>query len=150
VIEINELKKKNTIWDRLFIYKVYAMRGYTSLVGWIITIGTFAMVLYGYLIESFPILLVIFPNVFVFMLISIPIGLLFLTFLGRWDWKKGTYPKEGAIAFGNNPEWVNHIEKTERQYNELNNKLSYIVNIIESMQNTINDLIKFSVMEDEN
>jgi len=93
------------LWDKLLTYKVYAMRGYVSLVGWIITIGTFTMVLYENLIINFPWIETIFTNVFVFVLLTIPIGLVLLAFLGRWDYKRGTFPKEGGESFRNNPEW---------------------------------------------
>lgn len=127
------MKEKRTIWDRVYTYKVYAMRCYTSLVGWIITLGTFAMVSYEHLLLLFPGLLIIFPNVFVFMAISMPIGLLLFVFIGRWDWKRGTFPKEGAIAFSNNPEWVmhrtedrQHAEKTERHLFQMQEQLNDI------------------------
>jgi hypothetical protein len=86
--------------------KVYAARGYTSLVGWLITIGTFAMVLYDNLMLLFPFLVVVFPNAIAFMCITMPFVLIILAAMGRWDWKVGTFPKEGATAFQNNPEWV--------------------------------------------
>jgi len=86
--------------------KVYASRGYVSLVGWLVTLGTFSFVVYDDLVEVFPFLLGIFPNAFIFVLVVFPIGLGILTRLGKWDWKKGTFPKEGETAFLNNPEWI--------------------------------------------
>ena len=101
-----EKEKKMGLRDKLYLGKVYAARGYVSLVGWLVTIGTFVMVFYGNIIEIFPVVETIFINVFWFLFVSIPIGLIFLAFLGRWDYKKGTFPKEGRAGLINNPEWL--------------------------------------------
>ena len=119
--------------DWLRTGKVYASRAYTSLVGWLITIGTFAMVLYNDLIEVLPFMADIFPNSFVFMGVSIPIGLVILAKLGKWDWKKGTFPKEGETAFQNNPEWVAHRgEVVTKEY--VDEKFDEVLNILKERE----------------
>lgn len=116
--------------DRLRTGKVHAARAYTSLVGWLITIGTFAMVFYNDMIEVFPFMVGIFPNSFLFMGVTIPIGLIILAKLGKWDWKSGTFPVEGATAFQNNPEWVEHRAETNDRIDVVEEKLDEILGIL--------------------
>jgi len=119
--------------DRLRAGKVNAARAYTSLVGWFITIGTFTMVLYNDMIEVFPFMIGIFPNSFVFMGVSIPIGLMVLAKLGKWDWKSGTFPKEVATAFQNNPEWVAHREEiVTKEY--VDKRFDEVLNILKEQE----------------
>jgi hypothetical protein len=126
-----------TFGDWLKTGKVYAARGYTSLVGWLITIGTFAMVLYDNLILLFPFLVVVFPNAIVFMLITMPFVLIILAVMGRWDWKVGTFPTEGATAFKNNPEWV----ALRKDVDKISEKLDYDAN-------TLNDILDLLIKKD--
>lgn len=122
------------IWDRLYVYKAYASRAYVSLIGWIVTMGTFAMVLYDNLMLLIPGLVMIFPNAFVFMFVSIPFGLVFLAFLGRWDWKKGTFPREAALSFQNNPEWnilMKDIQHIKRHLVNIDGEINDIFGILE-------------------
>lgn len=116
--------------DRFREGKVNAARAYTSLVGWLITIGTFTMVLYNDMIEIFPFMVSIFPNSFVFMGFSIPVGLVILAKLGKWDWKAGTFPKEGATAFQNNPEWVDHRAEINTRIDGVEAKLDEILDML--------------------
>lgn len=127
--------------DWLKTGKVYASRAYTSLVGWIITIGTFAMVFYDDMVEALPFMMEIFPNSFVFMAVSIPIGLAFLAKLGKWDWKQGTFPKEGATAFQNNPEWVDHRAET-------NDRIDAVEAKIDKVDAAVNDILHLLLEEE--
>ena len=138
-----------TLGSWLKTQKVYASRAYVSLVGWVITIGTFALVSYNDLIKIFPWMVVIFPNAFVFMFVSFPVVIAILAILGKWDWRTGTFPKEGETAFQNNPEWVKHREETEGRLDGMDERINNIIEKLDYDAGTLNDILDLLIKIDK-
>lgn len=109
---------------KVFIGRVYAARAYASWVGWIFTISTFLIVSYDDILEIFPWLVTIFPNVFVFVIIGLPIILSMLVIIGKWDFKGGSYKPEAIIGWQENPEWMDFLEDFESFKTDMKDKLT--------------------------
>jgi len=62
-------------------------------------------IIYVLLGNEMPFIYALFTSILIFAFVLWPIYFSAATILGRWDYKRGTYPIEAVIAFTNNPEW---------------------------------------------
>lgn len=117
------------IKGKIYVGRVYAARAYASWVGWIFTVSTFLIVAYDKILELVPALIIIFPNVFVFVLIGIPIVLTILVWVGKWDLFGGSYKPEAIIGWQQNPEWSDFKE----EFDEFRHSVKKDLNDIKKM-----------------
>lgn len=89
---------------RLRRWWIYFRRGHNILVLGIWTVAN-TTIIYVLLGNEMPLIYALFTSILIFAVVLWPIYFTAATILGRWDFKKGTYPTEAVIAFTNNPEW---------------------------------------------
>lgn len=112
---------------RIFRGRAYAARAYGSWMGPFFSIGTFLLVSYDDVLALFPQLAAVFANAFIFMFIGLPIVISILVLLGRWDFKKGSYPAEVTLGWDYNPKWVKYEADFEDFKKDTINRLDKIL-----------------------
>jgi len=105
--------------SRLRRWWIYFRRGHNILVLGIWTLAN-TTIIYVLLGDEMPLIYALFASIMIFALVLWPIYFTAATILGRWDFKKGTYPTEAVIAFTNNPEW-------NKKWNEIMNDVQDII-----------------------
>jgi predicted membrane protein len=92
-----------------FLYRIqaYFMHGHGAWTGFIVSIGTFLMVLYTFAYSNFLFFRNYFGNPIIYMFIAFPVYFLLAMFIGRWSYYKGPFAERMKLEWAQNPEYVN-------------------------------------------
>ena len=110
--------------DKRLIYRIwtYFRRGYTAYFTFLIGFLNFVVIQYSLLIQRYPILQEIFPNMYTFAAFAVIVIGGVTTLIGWWDYKRGSVQEETRLTALANPEWrwlKQKIERIEKELEEI-------------------------------
>ena len=105
-------------------YRVYAyfMHGHSAWTGFLTSIGTFLMVLFGFAYGIFLAIGTWLTNPIFYLLVSFPAYFIIATIIGRWSYYKGAFATRASIEWKQNPEYMEmkaDLKETKTEVKEL-------------------------------
>lgn len=82
---------------------VHIKRGYSAWVNYVISFWNFITIQYALFVLTIPFLAELFPNIFVFSVVSGSSIVVVLKIMGWWDFKRGAVLTESKMAAESNP-----------------------------------------------
>jgi len=91
-----------------FLYRVkaYFSHGHGNWTGFMVSIGTFLMVLYSFGYDNFLFFRTFFGNPIVFLLVAMPSYIIVAGLIGYWSYKRGAFAARASIEWKQNPEYM--------------------------------------------
>ena len=91
-----------------FLYRIqaYFMHGHGAWTGFMVSIGTFLMVLYTFGFSNFRFFRTWFANPIIYLLIAFPAYFFLAMFIGRWSYYKGPFAERMKLEWAQNPEYI--------------------------------------------
>ncbi len=119
--------KRDKIKKILFRAWFYMRRGHSVYFAFLISFLNFIVIQYRLLVEKVPLLQMIFPRFWIFVISFFLVYVPLVVIIGWWDTKRGVYKEESRILWERNPVAKDLTDRVRR----LEEKLNKILEILE-------------------
>ena len=106
-----------SIWkDRIGRWRTYFFRGHGIGPGFALSYLSTMIIVYWYMMDNVPWVksLPLFSHLIIFLLWFGASYFIFCLFLGRWDYKHGTFKAEAVLGWEENPFTLNMMERIQK------------------------------------
>ena len=104
--------------DKFGEYRLYFLRGYTQYFALLISLFSHGLIIYNLLIKNI-FFLSFFERFSIFFISFITLLFPLSIFIGKFDYKRGSYNKEQETLYKNSPQWVRLFEEIKDLKNEI-------------------------------